>query len=818
MKVSVAYARTIFLIDWSVRHCPNTLFYLKSFAAIKRSFFMFCTGREESAGLSHVPEKMVKQRRPFQSSQLKIDIPEEIISLKENHDNSLRELFSRVPLTPLSPMEMPLAVASQKVNLLWHALAAFVPLLLRRDALSTSCERLFLSSSRGDESNSDTKCHACIFPAALAFADISGFTALTAALSEEGSVGIERLTRSMNSFFSQIIDTVSMYDGDVIKFAGDALIIAFPVSPVEATSCSPNAVSNSDGDSEDRIEKSIKMATLRAAICGKKLADCFGNMRIDPSTGRLEPVHQNSACAPVAFPERKSSDDTFSSERMEGSKGRFKNSDKTEDEISPVESSAIRKSYVLQEVLSYGSSLLHRASGNKSTTASGPIGITNQKTTLPPVLGNSDPAEWILDAAVDNASSDFESTGQRGDDSDRERNFSHDGCYDFPSIKNVTSIHLSNQRTTSRKDLEFDSHIKRIRSAINKRTLVGLGNSFCAFGRPVRPPSLLETLSRCTHKENRSAERCLSVDQREHICLNGCISFENRHDGACCCSVEESILTIAEAQQRLHSSITLTLKKIVCPSSDVPLRALDRAYGETMELDTRFSSATSQKSSSWFRLRRPSPNAERAIDAADSSKSDISSNQGLKRHLTSNSESMENMLSLKVILSAGLLCGYRAGGILEPAPDGSVGAPRWEFFVGDALLCNDLKSEEREYVGTDCSVMDCSIAMEKEQNPPSWRDVGPLAQLTAVEGIAVPGKVVVSKEAARLLEGLICLTKEGFLENINETQEVASMKGVMLTASKNAPRFDDEKERLEALSDLGRIDAYQVRENKTKDT
>lgn len=61
-------------------------------------------------------------------------------------------------------------------------------------------------------------------PAGVLFADISGFTPLTERFAQEGAAGTETLTRVLNAYFGRIIDTVLDEGGDIIKFAGDALI------------------------------------------------------------------------------------------------------------------------------------------------------------------------------------------------------------------------------------------------------------------------------------------------------------------------------------------------------------------------------------------------------------------------------------------------------------------------------------------------------------------------------------------------------------------------------------------------------------------
>jgi class 3 adenylate cyclase/tetratricopeptide (TPR) repeat protein len=64
-------------------------------------------------------------------------------------------------------------------------------------------------------------------PSTLLFADISGFTQLTERLSAKGPVGAEELTLALNSYFGELIQIVDSYGGDVLKFAGDALVAIF---------------------------------------------------------------------------------------------------------------------------------------------------------------------------------------------------------------------------------------------------------------------------------------------------------------------------------------------------------------------------------------------------------------------------------------------------------------------------------------------------------------------------------------------------------------------------------------------------------------
>jgi class 3 adenylate cyclase len=66
------------------------------------------------------------------------------------------------------------------------------------------------------------------FPAAVLFADISGFTKLSERLGKRGPAGVEELTQILNDYFGDLIDAVISSGGDIVKFAGDALLAVWP--------------------------------------------------------------------------------------------------------------------------------------------------------------------------------------------------------------------------------------------------------------------------------------------------------------------------------------------------------------------------------------------------------------------------------------------------------------------------------------------------------------------------------------------------------------------------------------------------------------
>ena len=73
------------------------------------------------------------------------------------------------------------------------------------------------------------------FLAAVLFADISGFTALTERLAGTGPGGVEELTELLNGCFGELVELVGEHGGDVVKFAGDALLAVWPADGDSST-------------------------------------------------------------------------------------------------------------------------------------------------------------------------------------------------------------------------------------------------------------------------------------------------------------------------------------------------------------------------------------------------------------------------------------------------------------------------------------------------------------------------------------------------------------------------------------------------------
>ena len=108
--------------------------------------------------------------------------------------------------------------------------------------------------------------------AAVMFSDASGFTQLTEKLAQQPN-GAETMCAIMNSYLTLMITTISAHGGDVVKFAGDALLVVFPIDTSGARLGSfPDA----------------KTAVMQATCCAQSLATSLHNWTAldDPVTGK----------------------------------------------------------------------------------------------------------------------------------------------------------------------------------------------------------------------------------------------------------------------------------------------------------------------------------------------------------------------------------------------------------------------------------------------------------------------------------------------------------------------------------------------------
>lgn len=96
------------------------------------------------------------------------------------------------------------------------------------------------------------------FVAATLFADIAGFTTLTERIMKISSNGLMELADIVNLYLGRQIDIIDRYGGDILKFAGDALIAVWR-SPTE---------------------KELPWLTLRATRCAMDIQERLNNTKI----------------------------------------------------------------------------------------------------------------------------------------------------------------------------------------------------------------------------------------------------------------------------------------------------------------------------------------------------------------------------------------------------------------------------------------------------------------------------------------------------------------------------------------------------------
>jgi len=137
--------------------------------------------------------------------------------------------------------------------------------------LSTVQETASIRNTAGD-AGVDFQANTSIyrFHGTLLFVDISGFTVLSQKLK------VDDLKNQINAYFQKIVDIINKYDGEIIKFAGDALFITWQTK-VNTTE-DPNFL------------KAAKEATDNAVKCGIEINIECGNY---PITLRGKPPKRN---------------------------------------------------------------------------------------------------------------------------------------------------------------------------------------------------------------------------------------------------------------------------------------------------------------------------------------------------------------------------------------------------------------------------------------------------------------------------------------------------------------------------------------------
>ena len=119
--------------------------------------------------------------------------------------------FIPAPLLERLPDVGAITEALQHLGSLYKALTSFLPQYIAEDEVTRSPD------------------YRALRPGTFMFADVSGFTALSERLAQENSSdGAEILTIIMNDYFAEMLEILAKSDGQLLKFAGDALLVFFP--------------------------------------------------------------------------------------------------------------------------------------------------------------------------------------------------------------------------------------------------------------------------------------------------------------------------------------------------------------------------------------------------------------------------------------------------------------------------------------------------------------------------------------------------------------------------------------------------------------
>ena len=124
--------------------------------------------------------------------------------------------------------------------------------------------------------------HIVQFDAVLLFADISGFTPLTEKYTLLSEKGTDALTVTLNTYIGQIVKHILQSGGDVLKFAGDAILAAWKVKTradlsfaiSQAVRCS--LIIQDQCDKQD-TEVGVQLRVKIAISAGKTYATFVGN-------------------------------------------------------------------------------------------------------------------------------------------------------------------------------------------------------------------------------------------------------------------------------------------------------------------------------------------------------------------------------------------------------------------------------------------------------------------------------------------------------------------------------------------------------------
>ena len=138
----------------------------------------------------------------------------DLVDLITEHTDSLRRYLPAQLADPFT--DQPTMAGARQcdahLDALLHAVSTYLPRYLVRESLQDPVPGQVSGQFR---------------QATIMFADISGFTAMSERLSRKGEQGAEMITNIVGAYFTTMLEVTGQHGGDLLKFGGDALLVAF---------------------------------------------------------------------------------------------------------------------------------------------------------------------------------------------------------------------------------------------------------------------------------------------------------------------------------------------------------------------------------------------------------------------------------------------------------------------------------------------------------------------------------------------------------------------------------------------------------------
>ncbi|MBM7774724.1 class 3 adenylate cyclase/tetratricopeptide (TPR) repeat protein [Actinokineospora baliensis] len=115
---------------------------------------------------------------------------------------------------------------------------------------------------------------------AVMVADVSGFTALCERLAARGPDGVDVLSRALNRYYARLIDVIGRHGGEVVNFAGDALVALWESGAGDLAAAAHNAkacaAELAAGKPTGRIRLVTRFGIGAGELCGVELGGVGG--------------------------------------------------------------------------------------------------------------------------------------------------------------------------------------------------------------------------------------------------------------------------------------------------------------------------------------------------------------------------------------------------------------------------------------------------------------------------------------------------------------------------------------------------------------